>query len=142
MGLLIDTSVIVAIERQKGAPAELQDRAGGQTVHQSAVTASELLHGLHRAREESIRQRRAAFLEKVLSQFPILPFDLEVAHEHARIWAELKRQGMLIGAHDLMIAATALAHQMHLLTFNAREFSRIQGSTLVGWEGPLAPPRD
>ena len=134
MGLLIDTSVIIALERQKGAPAQLQARAGGQAVYLSAVTASELLHGLHRAGQESIRKRRSAFIDDAFRLFPILPFDLDVAREHARIWAGLSRQGLVIGAHDLMIAATALAHDLSLVTFNAREFSRVQDLTLVTWE--------
>ena len=142
MGLLIDTSVIVALERQKGVPAELAVRAGSQEVYLSAVTASELLHGVHRAGQESIRKRRSAFIEDAIRLFPILPFDLEVAREHARIWADLSRQGMLIGAHDLMIAATALAHDLSLVTFNAREFSRVQDLTLVTWEAQETdPPR-
>jgi predicted nucleic acid-binding protein len=50
-----------------------------------------------------------------------------VAEMHARIWAELAASGQRIGAHDFMIAATALVYQYTLLTDNVREFSRIPG---------------
>ena len=58
---------------------------------------------------------------------PILPFGLAEARIHARIWAGLTASGTLIGAHDLLIAATALAHGFDLLTDNVREFSRVPG---------------
>lgn len=83
--------------REEGRSVEvLVNKAlrNGQTAHISAVTASELLHGFHRAEQESIRKRRFAFIEDTLKLFPILPFDLEVAREHARAWADLSRQGM------------------------------------------------
>jgi tRNA(fMet)-specific endonuclease VapC len=44
---------------------------------------------------------------------------------HAQIWAELQTRGEIIGAHDLWIAATALAHGLTLATANASEFKRV-----------------
>jgi tRNA(fMet)-specific endonuclease VapC len=52
---------------------------------------------------------------------------MRVARAHAEIWARLEADGALIGAHDLWIAATALAHGMRVATVNARRFKRVPG---------------
>ena len=66
----------------------------------------------------------------MLAAFPILELDLAAARVHARIWADLQASGSLIAAHDLWIAATALAHSLTLMSTNAREFSRVPGLAL------------
>ncbi len=133
MGLLIDSSVIVALERAKEPPAQLKVKTAEVPTYLSAVTASELLHGLHRANTEQRRERRSQFLAEVFDLFEILAFDLDVARQHARIWAELSQQGQLIGAHDLMIAATAVHHGLSVVTYNEREFRRVNGLELTTW---------
>lgn len=92
----------------------------------SAITVSELLHGVHRARGAR-RARRRAFVEHVLSGLDPLPITEPVARVHAEVWADLSRRGAAIGAHDLWIGATALAHGLALATRNARDFARIPG---------------
>ena len=58
---------------------------------------------------------------------PALPFDLRVARMHARIWAQLAAAGQPIGAHDVLIAATALAHGYAVLTQHLRDFQQVPG---------------
>jgi predicted nucleic acid-binding protein len=124
VALLIDTSVLIDLERANPAlPPDIE----GQGIVISAITASELLDGVERAADEARRARRATFVERILDIVAVLPIDLDVARVHARIWANLLRQGKAIGAHDLLIAATALAHDLPLLTRNAREFTRVEG---------------
>jgi predicted nucleic acid-binding protein len=94
------------------------------------MTASELLHGVERASSATRRARRETFVERILDLVPVLPFDLEVARVHARIWADLSRHGSMIGAHDLAIAATAVRHELAVLTRNVEEFSRVEGLAL------------
>ena len=124
MALLIDTSVLIHLER---ASPTLPPDTDGQGIVISAISASELLHGVERAADEGRRARRAAFVERILDVVTVLPIDLDVARVHARVWASLLRQGTVIGAHDLLIAATALTHDLPVLTRNAREFSRVEG---------------
>lgn len=69
-------------------------------------------------------------MEGILARFPVFPFDLAVARQHAALWAEMLRQGAVIGAHDLQIAATAPTHGFTLLTRDARHFGRIEGLLL------------
>ena len=137
MGTLLDTTVFVELERatRELPPAvamrtvgdRLQDALGAdQEVGIATITASELLHGVHRASEEH-RARREAFVETTLSAFPALPFDLVAARVHARIWAQLAASGRDIGAHDRMVAATAIACGWTVATANQRHFQHIPG---------------
>jgi tRNA(fMet)-specific endonuclease VapC len=96
----------------------------------SAVTYSELLFGLERAPSRMQRERRQRFIDAALSALPVFPFDMSVAAIHARIWADLLSKGERIGAHDFMIAATALAHGYAVLTDNLQEFQHIPDLTV------------
>ena len=125
MALLIDTSVLVDLERSR-SPESLAGLEA-EPLFLSAISASELLHGVERATDEARRARRQAFVERVLDSVPVLPFGLDAARVHARIWARLVQRGELIGAHDMIIAATALSQDLEVLTRNAREFSRVDG---------------
>jgi tRNA(fMet)-specific endonuclease VapC len=126
VGVVVDSSVLIDLERGGRSPRSLLQLAEDDFAI-SAVTASELMFGLHRATTAAQRRRREAFLNEALAILPVLPFDLAVAREHARIWAELATMGQPIGARDSMIAATALAHRDSLLTGNMSEFSRVAG---------------
>ncbi|MEM7353259.1 MAG: type II toxin-antitoxin system VapC family toxin [Acidobacteriota bacterium] len=136
MGLLIDTSVFIQIERSGEQPDALLQSVGEEPVFLAAITASELLHGVHRANSAVRRERRERFVEAILQEVPILPFDLEIARVHSRIWADLASCGQMIGAHDLLIAATALAREHQVVTSNAREFGRVEGIDLRVWPQP------
>lgn len=124
MAVLIDTSVVIDAERRQ---APLEALAGEEDRAISVVTASELLHGVHRAIDPTLRMRRHAFVEGVLARLQPLPITMRVARAHSEIWAWLEAEGALIGAHDLWIAATALAHGMRVATVNARHFERVPG---------------
>jgi predicted nucleic acid-binding protein len=61
---------------------------------------------------------------------PVQPFTLETARVHSRLWADLVSSGQLIGPHELMLAATALALGWSVATLNPREFRRVPGLSL------------
>lgn len=96
----------------------------------SAITVSELLHGVFRARGAR-RARRLAFAEHVVAAFEPVAITEPVARVHAEIWAGLARRGAVIGAHDLWIAATALAHGLGVATTNERDFELVPGLRVV-----------
>lgn len=137
MGTLLDTTVFIDLERavrrlpSASAMAEVSGQLAGQLgpdeeVGIAAITASELLHGVHRATPEH-RARREAFVEAVIAAFPPLAFELLAARAHARIWAELAAAGEDVGAHDRIVAATAVAAGWRIGTANFRHFDRIVG---------------
>src|SRR5512146_662910 len=104
MGIVLDTSILIAAARRALRFEALLESLGDEPVAISAITASELLHGCHRATSAGVRARRSAFVEALLDAIPVLPFGLGEARLHAEIWAELARQGTVIGPHDLLIA--------------------------------------
>jgi tRNA(fMet)-specific endonuclease VapC len=137
VGTLLDTTVFIDLERAVrrlrpgGAMAEVSRRLEQQLgpdeeVGIASITAAELLHGVHRAIPE-YRARREAFVEAALAAFPPLSFDLLAARAHARIWAELAAAGHHVGAHDRLVAATAITAGWRVGTANLRHFDHIVG---------------
>lgn len=133
MALLIDTDLLVDLEREgTGSPAELL--LGDEDRAISVITVSELLHGAHRARG-AVRARRRAFVEHVIGGLEAIPITEPVARIHADIWGELTERGRPIGAHDMWIAATALAHGLGVATRNGAHFERVAGLRVVAMPG-------
>jgi len=127
MAYLIDSSVFITLERQRRPLGDLALVASSdEPIALAAITASELLLGVHRADTLERRLRRETFVEAVLALLPLIPFDLQVVRVYARVWAELLNRGQLIGSNDLMISATALAHGYAVLTDNLRDFERVR----------------
>ncbi len=129
MAVLIDTGLLVDLERGVANP-EVEGAIGAEDRAISVITVSELLHGVHRANGAQ-RARRSAFVEHLLAGMRALEITEQIARMHADIWAQLAARGEVIGAHDLWIAATALAHGMGLATGNTREFKRVPGLRLI-----------
>lgn len=131
MGLVLDTSILIASEKKEfDLVSFLVGEASTESLFVTAVTATELLHGVHRA-DGARRVKREVFVEDLLSSLPVLPFDLLSARTHSRIWADLEAKGQRIGPHDLMIAAICLTQNHSLATLNGGEFSRIDGLRLA-----------
>ncbi len=131
MGFVIDTCIIVDAERERGTLSERLSVLEDDFFYISVISASELLYGVHKASDAKQKLRRHAFVEDVLTKFPIIPADLPVARIHARLWAELSSKGANIGSHDLWIAATCLAYGHKLITDNKSEFNRIKELDLI-----------
>ena len=130
MGVILDTSVLIEAERGRLDFQRFTRGRKSEPFGLSVVTAAELLHGVERAGTEARRTKRSAFAEKVVESFPLYPVDLAAVRVYARIWARLNRQGATIGAHDMLIGATAMSRGFSVATFNPRHFSRIEGLTL------------
>lgn len=127
MATLIDSSVLIAAERGQ---LNFEDIAAEEDVAISAVTASELLHGVYRARTAAQRHRRQAFVEGLIAQLPVIAFDLTVARVHASLWADLATRGIAVGERDLIIGATAIAVDYAVTTRDERSFPKIPGLTV------------
>ena len=117
--LLLDTTALIDAERDQ----EQLDRlvADDDTVAIAAITAAELLVGVHLATQRH-RALRQAFADAVLDVIPILPYDVDVAVVHAELLAETHRSGRRRGAHDLIIAATARASNRTVITADPTGF--------------------
>ncbi len=132
MGGLIDTSVLIEAERGRLDVDRLLDAHASETVAIAAITASELLHGVQRLKGVA-RARASLFVERLLDLLPVVPFDLDVARVHATLSAELRARGTAVGAHDLLIAATAVYTDAWVATRDLRSFPRIKGLDVRRW---------
>jgi tRNA(fMet)-specific endonuclease VapC len=131
VGTLIDSSVLIASERRRLDLGDALLAYAEEPVGIAAITASELLHGVHRAATTAQRQRRETFVERLLAVLPVFPFDLVTARIHASLWAGLAAKGTSVGSHDLLIGATALALGYRVATRDRRSFQKIIGLQVV-----------
>jgi tRNA(fMet)-specific endonuclease VapC len=129
VALLIDTDLLIDLERGASAPA-IEAILGDEDRAISVITVSELLHGVVRA-TGARRARRRAFVEHLLGELQAITITEPVARVHADIWATLAARGTVIGAHDLWIAATALAYGLGVATRNVADFGRVEGLRVV-----------
>ena len=130
MGVILDISVLIEAERGNFDLEKFTKDREREPFGLSVISVAELLHGVHRADSEKRRVRRSAYVEKTIALFPIYPFGVHIARTYAQIWANLMKQGMQIGAHDLIIGSTALALGFSVATFNKRHFHKIEGLRL------------
>lgn len=126
MGLVLDTSVLIADEKGTLDFAALLADFESSSPLISTITVSELLAGVERARHESHKAKRQKYLNQVLQDIPTRDFGLNEAQVHARLWTKLATKGQIIGAYDLLIAATAVCGSHQLATLNIREFERVE----------------
>jgi tRNA(fMet)-specific endonuclease VapC len=100
VAVLIDASILIEAERGRLDIEPHVAQRQEEEFFLSVITASELLHGVHRAVRPEVRTKRSAFVEAVLERFPLLPVDLATARAHAQVRAELAAAGLMIGSHD------------------------------------------
>jgi predicted nucleic acid-binding protein len=131
MGTLIDASVLVAAERGTLDLDGVLAARGDEQIALSAITAAEILHGVHRSAGR--RACGGGLVERLLEQLPVVSFDLVAARIHARLWAELAAKGSVVRERDLLIAATAMARGHSVATRDERSFPRIPGLSVVRW---------
>jgi predicted nucleic acid-binding protein len=133
VGTVIDTSVVIAVQRGQLDPAKLEAEDDDEPAVIAAITASELLHGVHRLKGAIARTRAERFVEDFLARYRPIPFDVQIARVHAQLDAELAAAGTPIGDADLMIAATAVWLDYRIATRDLRSFSKIRGLHVVRW---------
>ena len=120
--LILETTFLIDLEREhhrgKTGPAVTFLEANGDARrYLSFVVAGELAAGI------SMRDR--ARWEAFLSPFYVLPSTPEVRWQYGRAYRHLRDNGRLIGANDLWIAATGLAHHMPIVTRNLEHYRRV-----------------
>ena len=130
MGVVIDTCVFVHLERRRLVVDWVQ-MFGDTPICISTITASELLVGAHRATDQARRDMRIQITDQIVATMIVYPFTLSTARVHAPLHADLQSRGQMIGAHDLIIAATAIEHGHAMMTTNRREFDRVPGLSVI-----------
>lgn len=125
--LIIDTSLLVSLERE-GSGVLLEAIADEDDVAVATITAAELLVGVELA-DGARRTARQEFVEAVLDAISVEDYDLDVAAAHASLLAHTRRNGQPRGAHDLIIAATALARGREVVSTDREGFADLPGVT-------------
>ena len=131
MGLIVDTSVLIAAEKRRFDLGRMLADNPKEPFYIAAITGAELLHGVERAQPAARKKARATFVESIFESFEVIDFDLTIARRHAALWASLEKAGQMIGAYDLLIIATALQFEYGVVTLNTSEFRRISGLNLI-----------
>ena len=135
MGLILDSSVVIASERRGETVERLIERVVGVTGDQeaalSAIGLTELIHGLYRAQTPAVRLRRQSFLDELLRDLTIYPYTKETAMLAGKLDGEQQSKGVVIPFGGLLIGATVLSLGFSVLTENLRHFQKIPGLSVM-----------
>jgi predicted nucleic acid-binding protein len=135
MGLILDSSVVIAAERRGDTVEQLIEKIVKVTSDQeaalSAIGLTELIHGIYRAQTAEIRVRRQSFVNELLADLTVYPYTKETALLAGKIDGEQQSLGVVIPFGDLLIGATALSLGYKVLTGNPRHFQQIPGLSVM-----------
>jgi len=132
MGVIIDTSIWIDVERGRLAPADVAAITGSEPVYLAPPVLAELEYGVHRARTPDQRQKRAAAVARIRKK-PCLVMDAETGLTFGRLAADLDAVGRpsTHRVQDLWLAALAVQHNLKVLTQNQKDFLGIPGLTVL-----------
>lgn len=131
---LLDTNACIQILNGRSDP--LIRRVRGTHPSQivlCSIVKAELIFGAHNSSRKADNLR---ILKEFFAPFVSLPFDDRCIDHYGQVRQDLESEGTPIGPNDLLIASTALAHALTLITSNQREFSRVAGLDTADWTTP------
>ena len=96
MGVLIDSNLLIVLEREKKDIQKFIASREDEEMFLSVISVSELLHGVHRATTPAIRNVRGAFVESLIRMIPVLDIQSSTARIHADLWASMAKKGTMI----------------------------------------------
>jgi predicted nucleic acid-binding protein len=135
VGLIIDSSVVIAAERHSNTVEKLIEQiisvTGDQDAALSSVGLTELVHGIYRAQTAETRLRRQSFVDELLRDLAVYPYTRSTALLAGKIDGEQQAQGVTIPFGDLLVGVTALELGFSVVTANLRHFRLIPGLQIV-----------
>ena len=127
---LLDTNVISELRRNRphGAVLAWIEGTAATSLYISAVTLGEIQAGIENTREQDAVKAAAiqAWADQIMATHNVLPVDAKIF----RIWARLMHRQSDTLSEDAMIAATAVAHDLTVVTRNVRDFERFNVAML------------
>lgn len=131
MNYLLDTCVVSDFFKKVPTTIEHFKSISPKQILISTISLMEIEYGLNLnpQKEQKIRP----IWEALLSKIKIVPFTESCAKATASIRSDLKNSGKLIGPYDILIAGTAIAHDLIVVTSNVNEFARISSLTIEDW---------
>ncbi len=140
MRYLLDTSTVSGLSRPR-PPEELQARLRGHEGQYAiaSLVVAELRYGAQRHPDAVRRERLTAFVDSVVASTPVVVFDAKAAEWVGVERARIEAAGESIDLADLIIAATAAANQLVVVTVNVRHFLRLRVE-VEDWTRPAVEP--
>lgn len=126
---LLDTYICVFLFRQKFGVAQRLDAVGASACFVSDITIAELKYGAYKSQRV---EENLALIENFLSQVGIVPF-ADAVDDYAQEKNRLRLKGIPIEDFDLLIAASARANDMILVTDNLKHFQYVEGLKMENW---------
>lgn len=132
MGVVIDTSVWIALQRRELPPETVSEAVAGERMYIAPAVWAELKYGVERAPTEAIQKRRQTLLAEI-GRLPFLTTEALTAEIFAKTAALLDRMGRPAThrVHDVWIAATAIQHGFAVVTRNAADFEDIPSLRVI-----------
>ena len=138
---LLDTSVYSQPIKRDPIQAAIDrwESVGDTAVVTSVICEAEVLFGINKLRRQNgstrVHERYAALLK---GKCDLLPVDNSIAEIYAELRAECEAKGNCVADMDLLIAATAKAHNLIVATLNTQDFNLIDGITVEDWSAPVS----
>lgn len=114
--ICLDTDIAIAIINGDKRVEQLIPRLSNYPVYLTAITVFELL----------LRETRLDIVKRFINDSEIIPFKEKEAIKASSVFKELKKKGLLVDMRDIFIAASCIANDCPLLTFNKKHFENIK----------------
>jgi predicted nucleic acid-binding protein len=136
LGLVLDSSAVIAAERKKQTVPDFIESIlsahGAISLSLSPVGVAELVHGIYRAQNQDVAQRRRAFVEEIVRLVPVRPVTSTTGWLVGQIEGQEAAKGNVLPFNDLMIAVSAMEQEGYgVLTGNLGHFQKIPGLRVV-----------
>lgn len=130
MNYLIDTDIIIYSLKDYERVNEKFKLLRNFPKSLSVITYGELIYGAQKSKN---REKNLAKTHRIAELFPIINISLSIMETFGDLKASLEKEGNIIDDMDLLIASTALTHNLVLVTNNEKHFRRIKGLEIENW---------
>jgi tRNA(fMet)-specific endonuclease VapC len=135
MGLILDSSVLIAVERQgknaRQVLAGLTEKLDETEIGISVITLIELAHGAARADTPERKAKREKFIDELVMAVPVFPVTVPIALRTGQLDGEYQARGLKVPLPDLLIGVTALELGYSVGTANLRHFRQVAALKVV-----------
>jgi predicted nucleic acid-binding protein len=124
MKFLVDTSVLVSVDRHDGETRDKMEALEGEhTLYLSVVGMMEILTGANLRLDKEVAIKR---VKKIVAHMDLIPITQEIAEKASEINAYLIQTGQIIEVADMLMSASCIVENLNgILTFNKDHFVRI-----------------
>jgi tRNA(fMet)-specific endonuclease VapC len=130
---VLDTDILVAYLRKKDFAVEFIQhlRSTKEALKTTVFNAAELFKGCYAMKNVAKGLKKVQALVESLAE--VLPFEDKAIQEYAKLSADMKKRGKMIGAFDELIGSICIANEETLYTKNTRHFENIEDLQLINW---------